>query len=165
MKILITGFRRTSSEKLLCCFKGNDLYDTLVIENDEKKCAAQIERALKRGYDYVFCLGQRPNIKDKVHIETRAKCGDDILKTEFDCTKLAALFGENNATAKLSDNAGTSFCNLLYYSGLSCIARNGLKTRLVFIHVPFMTNISDFDDFEKGLKAMIDMYVRVKNDI
>lgn len=142
MKILITAFRNTSAQKLISCH----LADTLIIENDKAICAAQIENAVKQGtYDIIFCFGQRPNIKDKVHIETQAQMRDSVFKTAFDCEALCRAFEQNSIASKLSHNAGTSYCNHLYYSGLS--ASENTKTQIVFVHIPFEKNISDFDEF------------------
>lgn len=142
MKILLTVFRGTSSEKLISHY----LADTLIIENDKKRCAEQIENAVKQGtYDIIFCFGQRPNIKDKVHIETQCQMGDSVLKTAFDCEALCRAFEQNGIASKLSHNAGTSYCNHLYYSGLS--ASENTKAQIVFVHIPFEKNISDFDEF------------------
>lgn len=66
MKILMTAFRNTSSQKLIF----HCIADTLIIENDKKKCAEQSGNAVKQvTYNLIFCFGQRHNIKDKVHIE------------------------------------------------------------------------------------------------
>lgn len=150
MKVLLTAFRNTSSENLIYY----SIADTLIIENDKAMCAAQIENAVKQDkYNFIFCFGQRPNIKDKVHIETQARIGDSILKTAFDCDTLRHLFEQKGITAKLSQNAGTSYCNHLYYSGLN--AAQGKPVQLVFIHIPYEKNISDFDIFSENFNNAI----------
>ena len=53
--------------------------------------------------------------------------------------------------AQISHNAGTSFCNQLYLNVLKYIFQNDIHTKMVFIHIPFMKNISDFDSLGKKI--------------
>ena len=118
-KILITAFRGSSAERLI---KYADGIETLILPNDKVKDAEKLINTISDGtYDYVFSFGQRPVIKDKANIETTAKNGEDTIQTSFDCEKLKAMFEANGITAKLSRNAGTSYCNSLYYNGLNYI--------------------------------------------
>lgn len=90
-KILLTAFRSTSSELVL---KGGDEFQVLVLPNDKvRDSELLIEMLSKMHFDYVLSFGQRPNIKDKVHIETTARNGDLCLDTAFDCERLRMLFG------------------------------------------------------------------------
>ncbi len=52
MKILMTAFRNTSAQKLI----SHCIADTLIIENDKKKCAEQIGNAV---FSLVFALTSR----------------------------------------------------------------------------------------------------------
>lgn len=63
---------------------------------------------------------------------------------------------------KLSHNAGTSFCNRLYRNGLRYLAeRQGDRsTKMVFVHVPFVKNISDFEDFKKRIMRAITIFIQ-----
>lgn len=146
-RILLTAFRNTSAEYLL---EGITHYDTLFLPNDKIKDSQKLIKALSDGeYDLVISIGQRPNIKNKVHIETTARIGEEAIETVFGCERLAAKFAEKGICAKLSHNAGTSYCNALYGSGLRYIRDNGLDTQMVFIHVPYRKNIVDFPDFQR----------------
>ena len=119
--ILLTVFEGTSSELLL---KGFNDVSVLVLHNDKvKDFELLIEMLSKAHFNYVLSFGQRPNIKDKVHIETTARNGELRLDTIFDCGRLKMLFEQNGIPAKLSHNAGTSFCNRLYWNGLKYIKR------------------------------------------
>ena len=72
-KVLLTGFRRSSAEQLINKSNG---FDTLILPNDKVKDSEKLFNALADGkYDYVFCFGQRPIIKNKIHIETTARNG------------------------------------------------------------------------------------------
>ena len=151
-RILLTAFCGTSAELLV---KGAELGSQckiLYLPNDKIKDSELLTEALKQEqFDYVISLGQRPNIKDKVHIETRARKGDFCLETVFDCEKLKGVFKQAGLTAKLSNNAGTSFCNELYWNGLKYLEENKLNTKMVFLHVPFEKNISDVEEFRRKL--------------
>lgn len=150
--VLITAFCGTSAELLV---KSADLelqYKALYLPNDKVKDSELLIEALKQeAFDYVISMGQRPNIKDKVHIEMCARKGDLFLKTAFDCEKLKGIFEQTGLPAMLSENAGTSFCNELYWNGLRYIKESQLDTKMVFIHVPYEKNISDVEVYRRKL--------------
>ena len=147
--ILLTAFSGTSSELLLNGFKD---FPVLVLPNDKvRDSELLIETLSKAHFDYVLSFGQRPNIKDKVHVETTARDDELRLDTSFDCERLRMLFEQNWIPAKLSHNAGTSFCNKLYWNGLKYIEENELETKMVFVHVPFVKNIKDFELFRQRI--------------
>ena len=146
--ILLTAFRGTSAEELL---KGAEC-DRLLLPNDKVRDSEILIKAVATGkYDYVICFGQRPHIKDKVHIETIARDGDFSIDTGFDCEKLKVLFEQNGIVAPISHNAGTSFCNRLYWNGLQYILQNELDVKMVFVHIPFMKNITEIERFNKKI--------------
>lgn len=145
MKILLTAFRGTSSDRL-----SRDIadYQTLILPNDKTWDSKMLIETIRgNDFDYVISLGQRPNIKNKVHIETVAKEGELQKSTIFDCEGMKMLFEENGIDAKLSHNAGTSFCNKLYFESLKFISENKTKTKMVFVHIPFEKNINDWEGF------------------
>ena len=146
---LLTAFTGTSSELLI---KEVTKCDTLFLTNDKIKNSANlIELLSNKKYEYVIALGQRPNIKNKVHIETTARKGEFSIRTKCNCEKLRELFINNGVDAKISHNAGTSFCNEIYWNGLKYIDENKLDTKMVFIHVPFMKNIEEFEVFKNQI--------------
>lgn len=146
-RILLTGFQNTSSEQLLLTTHG---IDTLLLPNDRIKSAQLLACHLfDIHYDLVICTGQRPKIKNKVYIETTAKENGVVLKTTVDCQSLAHIFEMYGICAKLSHNAGSSFCNALYFNALQLVEAHNLCTRFVFVHIPFLKNISSMGDFKK----------------
>lgn len=152
-KIMITAFSGTSSEWLI---RDIDECRILILPNDKVKDSEMLIEAIsKETFDYVIGLGQRPNIKDKVHIETTARRGEASIDTDFDCESLKQLFKNEGIIAKISDNAGTSFCNELYYNGLKYIKENGLDTKMVFVHVPFMKNIGEREVFKRNVHKVL----------
>lgn len=159
-KILLTAFRGTSAELLLKDIKD---YETLVLPNDKGKDSdLLIDKISAYDYDYIISFGQKPNSKDKVHIETTARDGEVCLKTEFDYVLLQQIFIQNGISAKLSSNAGTSFCNRLYWNGLRYLAENQEKKRakMVFVHVPFEKNIREFESFKERITRTIAMLLQ-----
>ena len=156
--ILLTSFRNTSSELLL---KGFNDFPVLVLPNDKVRDSELLIATLSEThFDFVLSFGQRPNIKGKVHIETTARDGKVCLDTVFDCERLRLLFEQNGIEAKLSHNAGTSFCNKLYWNGLKYIEEHELETRMVFIHVPFGKNISDIELFNDRIFKTIRIFMQ-----
>ena len=156
-RILITAFRNTSAELLV---ENCDRYCVLLLPNHKTKDGEILCCALTaKPFDYVFCIGQRPNIKNKVHIETTAKKSAKSVVTKFDCAALAHKFAQKGISAKLSDSAGTSYCNALYYAGLSFAKAHELETQVVFLHIPFRENVEDFLAFRNRFFEAIHDYV------
>ena len=61
MKILLTGFLNTSSEKMLSYFPQNNDLDVLLLENNKGLSENQLRTYLeKTEYSYIFSFGQRP---------------------------------------------------------------------------------------------------------
>lgn len=154
--ILLTAFCNTSAELLL-----KDIEDcmTLFLPNDKIKDSEMLIAAIaNKKFDYVISFGQRPNMKDKVHIETTAKEDGLHINTNFDCIGLKQLFEKNGIASKISYNAGTSFCNKLYFGGLRYISENSLDTKMVFVHIPFEKNITDFYSFRRQVLESVRAY-------
>ena len=152
MEILLTGFCGTSSELLV----KKASHKSIILPNnkavDSQLLIAEIE---PREYDYIFCFGQKPNIKDKVYIETIARNKANRILTNFKYDRLKKALEENNLTVQLSDHAGTSFCNALYWNGLDYIYNNRLNAEMVFIHIPFCENITDSELFFNQILSAI----------
>ena len=144
MDILLTGFQGTSSELLV---KGAKHRSTILPSNKVVDSQLLIEEISLRRYDYIFSFGQKPNIKDKLYVETTARSMAERLNTNMEYAKLKSAFEANNLTVQISDNAGTSFCNALYWNGLNYIYNKGMDTKILFLHIPFYKNISDSQSF------------------
>lgn len=152
--ILLTAFKDTSSERLI---KGLQGYDKLILENHREKSVEQlIDRLNKNTYSLILSFGQRPVIKDKIHFESTAKDKSGVkYVTDFDIDSVLTVCREIGLSAKRSDNAGTSYCNNIYYWGLDYIKLHSLNTKMCFVHVPYDKNISDFKDFSEKIKQLI----------
>lgn len=153
MRTLLTAFKNTSSETMVKSIKG---YDRLILENDKIKSTEQLEQTLQNvNFRYILSFGQRPVIKDKIHIEDRASINGEVLETSFDITRIKRAFDDHKIAVKLSHNAGTSYCNNIYFHGMRMITENRLNTEMVFIHIPFMKNISNSADFFNSIEMGI----------
>ncbi|MDE7351611.1 MAG: hypothetical protein K2O06_00965 [Acetatifactor sp.] len=151
-EILLTGFRGTSSEWLV---KKADC-KSLILPND-KILDAQIllSEIYLHDYKYIFSFGQKPNIRDKVYIETAARKGSRCLHTDFAYGKLQDTLRAENIIVHISDHAGTSFCNALYWNVLEYIHNRERKTKIIFLHIPFCKNMTSSEDFcERILKGI-----------
>ncbi len=156
MDILLTAFRGTSAERLL---KAQTDFRALFLPNDKVKDSEILINALaKESTDYVICFGQKPLIKNKITVETTARDGEICLHTAFDCEKMKVLLVRSGVAAKISHNAGTSFCNRLYYNLLNYLAQNSSEPRAVFIHIPFAKNFDDFGSFADKVFGVIRRY-------
>jgi len=151
--ILLAAFQGTSAEVLI---KNTGEYKTLLLPNDKIKDSEKLIEAISNEkFDYVISFGQRPNIKDKVHIETTARDGEIQINTNFDCEGLKQLLEQNGMVTKISHNAGTSYCNELYLNGLRYIFEKDLDTQMVFVHIPFAKNINDLNSFRQQILGAI----------
>ena len=153
MNILFTVFGGSSAELLL----REAGWQGLLLPSDKKKDAQLLISEISSGkYDYIFSFGQKPGIKDKVYIETTARNQGDALETGFDCGRLADALRGCFMQAKLSDHAGTSFCNHLYWSGLEYIRYNRMDVKMVFVHIPMRKNILEFGEFSRGVRSAVE---------
>lgn len=153
---LLTAFQGTSSEKLIARF--DDTYRKIILENDKNASVSQLDDALESStIGCIISFGQKPVIKDKIYIEIAGRIGGTLYKTALDTDRLAEILSRRGFPVRVSSNAGTSFCNHLYACGLKHISENHYSTKMVFIHVPFEKNISDFKDYsDRLIKAISD---------
>lgn len=139
MDILLTGFCGTSSELLVKTAK----YKSLILPNDKVMDAQMLLQEISsQRYDYILGFGQKPNIKDKVYIETTARNEDCYIDTNFEYGRLKGILESNDIQVQISNNAGTSFCNALYWNGLKHICNKCFPTKMIFLHIPFYKNIT-----------------------
>lgn len=154
MKILFAGFEGMNNTSKLVLDKLEYL-NKLYLKNDKAKSCEQIIAKLQNNqYDYCIIFGQKPLIKNKVAIELEAKLNSTILKTNFDCNIIKEQLKIFNVKFYLSNNAGTSYCNNVYFKTLEYILNNNLKTKVVFIHLPFRKNFYNVDSL---IKAFINL--------
>ena len=143
MKVLYTAFNgKNNSSKILldAIHTKNKLY----LKNSFNTSVTQLINKIKNNdYDLVISLGQAPIEKDTIKIETKANM-ENCFKTNFDFTNLKNNL-EENFKLIISGNAGNYLCNNVYYYGLKFIYENNLKTKMIFIHIPKINNISHIE--------------------
>lgn len=146
-KILYAGFEGVNncSKRVL---DGLGDCEKVYLENDKVKSVVQLSARLATNlYDYCIILGQKPVMRNKIAIELQAKEGNKTEKTVFDYNKIMQYFVRFGIDCYLSKNAGNSYCNNIYYQSLVLIKNNNLKTKVVFVHIPYKNNFADFDKF------------------
>lgn len=157
-KVLLTAFKNTSSERLIHFF--DDSFAKLILENHKEYSTSQLYSELeKHRYSHVISLGQKPVIREKIYIEKKAKNGDVSYETTADIQAMKNEFEKNGLAVHLSENAGTSFCNNIYFYGLQYINDSGSDTKMVFVHIPFEKNIADFRCFSEKIISGINYYI------
>ena len=157
LSILLTAFKGTSSESLLHCFHDN--YSKLILENDKEKSVSQLISTLEANtFDSIISFGQKPVIKDKIYIELVGRLGDTLYKTVFETDRFVSAFRDQGLAVHVSSNAGTSFCNHIYAYGLKYIMERAYGASMVFVHVPFIKNITDFEHFSDRLMQAVNCF-------
>lgn len=145
MKVLSTAFNgKSNSSKLLLDKINSD--NKLYLRNSFSTSVNQLKKELNsKNYDLIISFGQAPLDKDTIKIET---VGQDKIKykTKYDFTSLKETFCINNYKTIISNNAGAYLCNNIYFNGLKYIDDNKLNTKMIFIHIPTIDNISNIDN-------------------
>lgn len=151
MRVLYTAFNgKNNSSKILLDAITN--VDKLYLRNSFNTSVTQLINKIKNNdYDLVVSLGQAPLERDVIKIETSANMGD-FYKTNYYFYNLKVV-AEKSFKVIISNNAGNYLCNNVYYYGLKFIYENRLKAKMIFIHIPKISNISD-------IQLMVDL---VKN--
>ena len=122
----------------------------VILPNDNEKSAALMRAEIARKPAAVIMTGQKPAIHSKIAVERFAKTvSGERLETAFDCGAAVRFFRENGYGAYLSSGAGNSYCNAVYAAVLR-IFPCGL-----FLHIPILENISDFDEIVKVFDKFI----------
>lgn len=147
-KILFTGFEKASESDINSSeFIINNLNkETCLLKNDYEIIEHQIEEIITLDYDYLIMLGHKPLTK-RVVIEMYAKNKEELIKSDFPVQKLEKKLTQNNLAYKISKKPGNSFCNFAYYQALQLIKKNNKKTKVIFIHVPYMKNFEKINQF------------------
>ena len=122
----------------------------VILPNDNEKSAALMRAEIARNPSAVIMTGQKPAIRSKIAVERSAKNAlGERLETAFDCGAVVRFFRENGYGAYLSSGAGNSYCNAVYAAVL------GIFPRGLFLHIPTLENIGDFDELVKAFDKFI----------
>lgn len=143
LKIAIAGFKGSNNSAKIFIDKFSLFYDKIYLQNNKNISVEQMILSLNQ-YDYIFAFGEKPLIKNKICIEICGQFENMCLVTTYPINDIMHFFnGKYNI--KLSQNPGTSYCNNLYFNALKYIKENNLNTKMLFIHIPMLKNISDID--------------------
>lgn len=147
-KILFTGFERASVKNINSSeFIINHLNkETRLLKNNYKIIEQQIKEIIALDYDYIIMLGHKPLTK-RIVIEIHAKNNEELLTSDFPVQELESKLTKNNIAYKISENPGNSFCNFAYFHALQFIKKKNIKTKVIFIHVPYMKNLEKINEF------------------
>ena len=145
MNILYTAFngKNNSSKILLDRIDGNNklyLRNSFITSIDSLK-----KELLKNNYDLVICFGEAYLSIDTVKIELVGKKDMMVYKTNFDYSYLVSKLKNDSYKVIVSEDAGNYLCNNLYYNGLKHLSDNNMNIKMIFIHIPKISNISDID--------------------
>lgn len=121
----------------------------VIMPNDNALSAALMRKEVALEPTAVIMTGQKPSIRSKIAVERFAKAGSEILTTSFDCGDVVRFFRENGYDAYLSSGAGNSYCNAVYAEVLKIYPRG------LFLHIPTMENISDFEELIKAFNKFL----------
>lgn len=162
MRVLMTGFKPFNNEKtnsseylvqnytnpainlkkiILNVEYDKDAEKTINIIKDFKPdLVLMFGLAAERKYitmEYLALNIKNASIKDNAGIkfENLIDKNNLVLTTNLDIINIYNKL--NNNKIKISYNAGTFVCNDLYYKVLNYIYKNDLKTKCLFIHLPY----------------------------
>ena len=122
----------------------------VILPNDNEKSASLICAEIARKPSAVIMTGQKPAIRSRIAVERFAKTvSGERLETAFDCGAAMRFFRENGYDAYLSSGAGNSYCNAVYAAVLRLFPRG------LFLHIPTVENIDDFDELVKAFDKFI----------
>ena len=104
----------------------------------------------------LICCGMAEE-RTKLHIESRAVLGEQLLQTSVDLETLTV----DLPMTEISHDAGRFVCNTLYYKTLEHLSLQEEDHHCIFIHIPVLTEenknqlLADFISITERLKNVI----------
>ena len=147
MNVLYTAFKgkNNSSKLLLDNIVSND---KLYLTNSFKTSVVELQNKLNKNYyDLIISFGQAPLDTDVIKFEIAATDKEKYF-TNFDYNELYDKLS-NEYNVIISKDAGEYLCNNIYYYGLKYIKENGLRTKMIFIHIPKKDKINNIEKLSK----------------
>ncbi len=149
-KVTLLAFKNTSAELLV---SGMD-FPTVFLPSDKLQDSEIAKEEIKKS-SIIICIGQKPQIKNKICLELIAKNNGSSIATNFDIESFREKLEQQNISYSESQNPGTSYCNLVYWNSLNYIKDNNLSCKFLFIHIPFEKNISNISELREKLHCVI----------
>lgn len=153
-KILLTAFAGESNTSKLLLDHVTAKHKKILTNSFVSSGKQLIEAVQETSPDLIIAFGQKPKTAC-ICIEIQAHKGD-VIKTNFDYSRLLTSLNERNIKYEISDNAGNYLCNHVYYEGLRYIKDNNLSTMMIFIHVPGTKSFRDFDEVSQWLDHIVE---------
>ena len=154
MKVLYTAFNGKCNSSKILLDTITDV-DKLYLKNSFNTSVIQLTNEIRKNeYDLVVSFGQAPLDNDIIKIETKAHLKNSY-ETDYDYRELEKNISKYYKVL-VSDDASNYLCNNVYYYGLKFIQENKLKTKMIFIHIPKMNNISNIKLMSKIIKEIYD---------
>lgn len=159
LQILYTAFiGKTNTSKILLDHINS--LNKLYLKNSYSNSFLALKKALEhQKFDLVVAFGQRHLERDVIQIERVAKGEETSLVTTYDYDILVTKLKKKYKVV-ISDDAGEYLCNYLYFCSLKFLRENNYKTKMIFIHIPKVKNITDVTD----LAAIINGHFEEKNE-
>lgn len=153
-KVLFTGFKKAherdmnSAFLLLNSLKKKNVF---LFTNDKVRICQEIDELLNEEWDSIIMFGQKPVIKT-LRIEVCAKGEETVIDTNYDLSNIKSILDGHDIDFKVSKNAGNSYCNWAYFHVLREVQNRELKTKVLFIHVPYIDNFMNMKEVGNLLK-------------
>ena len=132
---------------------------------DVEQAFAQIQSvAQETPPDYIFCCGMAET-RSRLNFELQAVCGDQVRRSSIPTAYWNSLRTRWRC-AELSEDAGRFVCNGLYFRLLDERAQLG-NPRVLFIHVPLVTETNRFDlmaDFQLLVQRLLAWPSRLEDE-
>lgn len=153
MNVLYTAFNgKNNSSKILLDYVKVNNYNKLYLRNSFITSVKQLNNKIKdNNYDLIISFGQAPLDRDTLKIETIGK-NNDYYETNYDYNYLKSKL-EDKYNVIISNYAGNYLCNNIYYNGLKYIKENNLKTKMIFIHIPKINDISSISNLANKIEG------------
>ena len=111
---LVTAFDGEENSSKIICERLRADCKKIILPNDKILSCEMLKKEIDSGgFKYIFSLGQKPVIKNKITAEDTARHGEKVLKVN--AGPVCGLINQYGYDCRISHNAGTSFCNNLYF--------------------------------------------------
>ncbi|GHV38402.1 hypothetical protein FACS189490_00270 [Clostridia bacterium] len=149
MKSAYSGFKGKNNSSN-CILDG--VTNKILLTNSFVSCGKEICDFIRTNRPKSLVMfGQKPKT-DRCWIEPIARVDNNILTTNIDVDAVYAFFRSNDVNCSISNSPTAFLCNFAYYMALDYVKTNGFDTRVVFIHIPALSQIHDLGAM-KGLVA------------
>ena len=174
MKILVIGFNALNNTSCLITkeLKRNNGYDLLLLNYGFRAMRKQIDQLDCRNYDYVFIFGDKTKSTKSITFECLGiniqGTDQEILpggvlayKTNIGLKHLCQKLRKNNISCRISNYAGTHFCNFGYYLMLEKTFNTQCK--VLFTHLTRYSRSLDTEGMYKKIDFIIHEVVNSAN--